>query len=351
MPKSRIKQSPTTPRVSSHIQQDFRIHLGLSRFSQSMWQVGWSSTSSRKCEHRDGLLFLLHSLCCSPSACSWGVEPAWVPVWNPHFVREVFFDRVFTWDSSQLQCTFSDTPLSPAKTTYDSSSSLSLGLVTRLHECFFRAVVMRKSTPRWEKCSSHLEGPKKVVQWRNKRCYVILWVDAGNKSVKWLSVAETQNSLFELSVFAHVQTVYQHKRKWIDGLWFLCVRSQARLCHSKSNIYFLVHQTQHKHDITRSTIWAPHNIYQAHDYGSETSETRVSLLCDWHTACWKVDPGGIGIKGTAVKTWVHFGPPSLLFACVRGLESLVHLCVLHLFLTPMGDLMPTLPGLCVRGDM
>lgn len=148
MQKSRIKQSPTTPRVSSHIQQDFRIHLGLSRFSQSMWHFGWSSTSSRKHEYRDGLLFLLHSLCCSPSACPSGVEPARVPAWNLHFVREDFFNRVFTWDSSQLQCTFSDTPLSPAKTMYDYTSSLSLDLVTRLHECLFRAVVMKKSIPR-----------------------------------------------------------------------------------------------------------------------------------------------------------------------------------------------------------
>lgn len=41
------------------------------------------------------------------SVCPSGVEPAWVPSWNPHPVRQAFFNLAFNWESSSPQSTLS----------------------------------------------------------------------------------------------------------------------------------------------------------------------------------------------------------------------------------------------------
>ncbi len=103
-----------------------------------MWQVGRISTGSRKCKYRDvdyenGMSIIL---CTIPaalplrgahtqlSACPSGVEPAWVPCWNPHPVRQAFFNTAFNWDSSSLQSTFSQHHCPPAKLMHESTGPL-----------------------------------------------------------------------------------------------------------------------------------------------------------------------------------------------------------------------------------
>lgn len=103
-----------------------------------MWQVGRSSTRSTKYTHIDvdyenGMnivictipaVLLLRAAHIRLSACPSGVEPAWVPNWNPDPVIQGFFNAAFNWDSPSLQPTFSTTAPSPAKLTHESTSSL-----------------------------------------------------------------------------------------------------------------------------------------------------------------------------------------------------------------------------------
>lgn len=140
----RIKQSLTTPQVPWNIQQD-RIHLGLSTFSQSMWQVGRSSTGSRKLSTVKDYYFLAQS----PRA---------------------FFNLVFNQDSVATVYIFTKA-LSPIKLVHESTSPLSLQLVTRLH-LFVQSCCDEETQSKM--CSSNREGQKGQPILKKDRTFIMV---------------------------------------------------------------------------------------------------------------------------------------------------------------------------------
>ncbi len=74
------------------------------------------------------------------------------------------------------------------------------------------------------------------------------------------------------------------------------------------------------------------------------------LLCDWHTACPKVDPGGIGKKnqGDSCGEDQFALPPLSVHVCVCVWTWITRSNVCHIYIwtsDPVSDLMPTPPGL------